>query len=176
MKRGLTHVYYGDGKGKTTAALGLGMRAWGCGLQVVLVQFLKDFSTGELNALAQLPGFTVLRGKAKGKLFLKDMSEEERSTTASIHEENLRQALSLVDENQCDLLILDEALDAYQLGLLGEGMFRPLIEDKPEALELVITGHAPVDWVLQRADYVTQMVKKKHPYDKGMSARRGIEF
>ncbi len=176
MKQGLTHVYYGNGKGKTTAALGLGMRAWGCGLQVVLVQFLKDFSTGELKALAQLPGFTVLRGKAKGKLFSRDMSEEEKAATTFIHEANLKQALSLVNTGKCDLLILDEAFDAYQLGLLGDAILRPLIEEKPGELELVITGHAPVEWVLNRADYVTEMVKQKHPYDRGIGARRGIEF
>ena len=176
MQRGFTHVYCGDGKGKTTAALGLGMRAWGCGLKVVLVQFLKDFPTGELIALEQLKGFTVLRGKASGKLFTKDMSEEDKVATKAIHDENLARAISLVEDGTCDLLILDEALDAYALGLLTELPFQELVREKPANLELVITGHAPIDWINANADYVTEMKKRKHPYDIGIHARKGIEF
>lgn len=176
MKQGLTHVYYGDGKGKTTAALGLGMRAWGCGFNVVLVQFLKDFPTGELTALKKLNGFLVLRGKAAGKLFSKDMSEEDKLLTKAIHDANLERAISLVNESKCDLLVLDEVLDACQLGLLEEAPFRSLLCDKPQGLELVITGHAAAGWVLEHADYITEMVKRKHPYERGVSARKGIEF
>ena len=176
MKQGLTHVYYGGGKGKTTAALGLGLRAWGAGLQVVLVQFLKDFPTGELKALEALNSFTVLRGKAAGKLFSKDMGEEEKRSTKAIHDANLEQALSLIQDGKCDLLILDEVLDACKLGLLEEAPFKALICDKPQGLELVITGHTPLNWVLEHADYATEMVKRKHPYDKGVPARKGIEF
>lgn len=172
----MTHVYYGDGKGKTTAALGLGLRACGSGLQVILVQFLKDFPTGELKALEALDGFTVLRGKAAGKLFSKDMNEEEKRLTKAIHDANLEQAISLINGGKCDLLILDEALDAFALGLLEEAPFQKLVCEKPEKLELVITGHTPLDWVLEHADYVTEMVKRKHPYDKGVPGRKGIEF
>lgn len=176
MKQGLTHVYYGDGKGKTTAALGLGLRAWGSGLQVVLVQFLKDFPTSELKALETLSGFTLLRGKAAGKLFSRDMSAEEKRLTKAIHDANLEQAVSLINGGKCDLLILDEVLDACKLGLLEEAPFKALISEKPQGLELVITGHAAQSWVLEHADYVTEMVKRKHPYDKGVPARKGIEF
>ncbi len=176
MKQGLTHVYYGDGKGKTTAALGLGLRAWGSRRNVVLVQFLKDFPTGELKALEALNGFTVLRGKAVGKLFSRDMSTEEKSLTKAIHDTNLQRAVSLVADGKCDLLILDEALDAFQLGLLEEAPFKTLVCKKPEYLELVITGHTAVDWILEHADYITEMVKRKHPYERGVPARKGIEF
>ncbi|HWR24534.1 MAG TPA: cob(I)yrinic acid a,c-diamide adenosyltransferase [Feifaniaceae bacterium] len=176
MKRGLTHVYYGDGKGKTTAALGLGLRAWGAGLRVVLVQFLKDFPTGELKALEALEGFAVLRGKAPGKLFSRDMSGEEKRLTKAVHDANLERAAALVNEGKCDLLILDEALDALRLGLLEETVFRRLVCEKPEGLELVVTGHAAEGWVLEHADYVTELIKRKHPYDKGVPARKGIEF
>ena len=176
MKQGLTHVYYGDGKGKTTAALGLGLRAWGSGLQVVLVQFLKDFPTSELKALEALEGFSVLRGKAAGKLFSRDMSGEEKQLTKAIHDANLEQAISLINGGKCDLLILDEVLDAYKLGLLEETPFQKLVCEKPEKLELIITGHGVESWVLENADYVTEMVKRRHPYDKGIPARKGIEF
>mgnify|MGYP004731913227 FL=1 len=89
---------------------------------------------------------------------------------------NLQKAKKLVESGECDLLILDEALDAYELGLLDEATFRSMVMDKPEGLELVITGHRPIDWVLKRADYITEMVKPRHPYDAGIRARKGIEF
>jgi len=175
MQNGLIHVYYGDGKGKTTAALGLGLRACGCGGQVTLVQFLKDRDTSELAALALLPGFTVLRGKA-GTMFAKDMTKEELAATKAIHDANLSAALALAEEGKCNLLILDEVLDAYALGLLDEALLRRAVYEKPAGLELALTGHAPADWLLAAADYVTEMVKRKHPYDEGVRARKGIEF
>lgn len=174
-KKGLTHVYYGLGKGKTTAALGLALRASGCGMQVVIVQFLKNMPCGELSQLVLLPNITVLRGKV-GKTFVCAMDEGLKKATKEIHDNNLQQAVSLAQNGQCDLLILDEALDAYQLGLLDEVIFSDLIHNKPPALELVITGHKPTDWVIEHADYVTEMVKHKHPYELGIKARRGIEF
>jgi cob(I)alamin adenosyltransferase len=104
------------------------------------------------------------------------MSEEEKRETKRIHDANLSEALSLVEDGNCELLMLDEALDAYQLGLLDEALLKQIILHKPEALELVITGHTPTDWIMERADYITEMVKHKHPYDQGIHARRGIEF
>jgi cob(I)alamin adenosyltransferase len=174
-KKGLTHLYYGSGKGKTTAALGLALRASGAGLRVVIVQFLKDRPCGELTQLALLPNITVLRGKA-GKAFIRGLDEAEREATREIQNANLQRARVLVQRGQCDLLILDEALDACQLGLLDEPILADLICHKPAALELVVTGHRPVDWLIEQADYVTEMVKHKHPYDVGIKARRGIEF
>jgi cob(I)alamin adenosyltransferase len=175
MSTGLIHVYYGNGKGKTTAALGLALRASGCDKKVVLVQFLKDSNTGELQPLCRLPGVTVLRGTAAAK-FVRDMTDDELEETKRIQNGNLAEALKLVAGGGCDLLILDEAMDAYQLGLLDETVFLSLIRQKPENLELVITGHKPEPAVLEAADYVTEMVKIKHPYDKGIMGRRGVEF
>lgn len=172
---GLIHVYYGNGKGKTTAALGLALRASGCGKKVVVLQFLKDMKCGELSQLALLPNTVVLRGKA-GAPFTFSMTQEEKDATKVIHDDNLRQALALVGSGECDMLVLDEALDAYQLGLLDEVLLTELIRSKPPALELVITGHSPTDWIVDAADYVTEMVKVKHPYDRGIMARRGVEF
>jgi cob(I)alamin adenosyltransferase len=172
---GLIHVYYGYGKGKTTAALGLALRASGCGKKVVIVQFLKDIPSGELGQLDDLSNVRVIRGKA-GKMFVCDMNDEDKTATKDKHDENLKLALADVESGGCDLLILDEALDAYQLGLLDERVFSDLILQKPPALELVITGHYPIGWILEKADYVTEMVKHKHPYDRGIKARKGIEF
>ena len=173
---GLTHIYFGNGKGKTTAALGLALRAAGCGQSVVIVQFLKDLKSGELNSLALLPNVTILRGKASGRTFVFEMSDEQKAETKTIHDNNLKNALELQRNGQCDLLVLDEALDAYALGVLDDGLFEALLDNKPDALELVITGHKPDEKLMERADYVTEMVKRKHPYDRGVTARRGVEF
>ncbi|MCL2200556.1 MAG: cob(I)yrinic acid a,c-diamide adenosyltransferase [Oscillospiraceae bacterium] len=174
--RGLTHIYYGNGKGKTTAALGLAMRASGCGKKVVIVQFLKDWKCGEQESLALLQNITVFGNKASGGGFVKDMTAEGKLALTANHNDNLKAARNLVEQGGCDLLILDEAIDAYQLGVLDAALFEDILENKPEQLELIITGHMPDEKLLEHADYVTQMLKHKHPYDKGIMARRGIEF
>ena len=168
----MIHVYYGNGKGKTTAALGLLLRAAGCGVKCVLVQFLKDWRCGELVSLAGLENVTVLRGKAGTASFSNKMTDEELAATRELHNENLRAALA----QDCGLLVLDELIDAVQLGLIDEDLVRGLLAAPPEGLEIVITGHGEVDWILERADYITEMVKRRHPYDKGVAARRGVEF
>ncbi|NLA85734.1 MAG: cob(I)yrinic acid a,c-diamide adenosyltransferase [Clostridiales bacterium] len=175
MSNGLIHVYYGYGKGKTTAALGLALRASGGGRRVVIVQFLKESNTSELSNLKLLPNITVFRGTA-AKCFVSDMTPQQQEATKRIQDANLTKALEAVTSGTCDLLILDEALDAYQLDLLDSSLFLDLIFNKPDALELVITGHKPDDQIISRADYVTEMVKIKHPYDRGIQGRRGIEF
>jgi len=173
---GYTHIYYGNGKGKTTAALGLAIRASGCGKKVVVILFLKDWKCGELASLALLPNVTVFYGKSAGSVFVRDMSDEQKAETKAIHDKNLADALDLQRNGKCDLLVLDEATDAYQLGVLAPELFAPLLDDKPAPLELVITGHSPDGWMLDKADYVTEMVKHKHPYDKGVTARIGVEY
>lgn len=175
MDQGLVHFYYGDGKGKTTAALGLALRALGCGRRVVLVQFLKNTPCGELIALQYHENVTVLRGKA-GAHFTFAMTEDERRQTKAIHEENFVQAMARVQSGTCDLLILDEVTDALQTGLLDESLLRAAVCEKSHGLELVLTGHRPIDWIVEAADYVTEMKKHKHPFDCGVPAREGVEF
>ena len=175
-EKGLIHFYYGSGKGKTTAALGLALRAAGCGQNVVVVQLLKDWKCGELNAFSHLPNVTVLRGKSSGGVFVRDMSDDEKAETTAIHNENLKKAMELQKIGQCELLVLDEAADALRLGVLDADLFKELLENKPDRLELVITGHSSDEWLVSKADYVTEMVKHKHPYDNGVPARKGIEF
>ncbi len=175
MSKGLIHLYYGYGKGKTTAALGLALRAAGSGKKVVIVQFLKETNTSELKSFASIPNVTILRGTA-AKGFVRDMTSDQREETKRIQNENLRSALDAVAAGSCDLLILDEALDAYQLGMLEPGLFWDTVRNKPEELELVVTGHKPDQQLIEAADYVTEMTKVKHPYDNGVFARKGIEF
>jgi len=173
---GFIHVYYGDGKGKTTAALGLALRAAGCGKKVVVVQFLKGWVCGEHKSISQLQNISLFCGKPASGKFIADMSVDERLETKASQDGALRGALKLINTGLCDILILDEMIDAHRLGVLDTEMTESLIYDKPKFLELVITGHKPDDRLLRQADYVTEMIKRKHPYDDGVSARHGIEF
>ena len=170
MDKGLVHLYYGEGKGKTTAAMGLALRALGQGLRVIVVQFLKCGTSGELEPLRQL-GAAVYSGKA-GTKFSFRMTGEEKTETAAMHDRMLRQALA----EDCDLLILDELCAARQTGLVDEMLAKQAVLDCPEGRETVITGRRPEDWMLEAADYVTEMRCHRHPYEQGIAARRGIEF
>ena len=175
-ENGLVHIYFGDGKGKTTAALGLALRAAGCGKNVVVVQFLKNWKCGEHSSISQLSNITLLRGIPASGKFIHEMSEDEMRETKVSQDECLKKALKLVESGQCDMLVLDEVVDAHKLEVLDDEMFRSLVSNKPDALELVITGHNPDAFLLEHADYITEMLKHKHPYDEGVSARRGVEF
>lgn len=168
--KGLIHLYWGNGKGKTTAAMGLALRALGAGRRVVVVQFLKGSETGEVPLLRWL-GATVLRGKAAQK-FVFQMNEEERAENRRLQTENLRAALAL----PADLLILDEACAAWQLNMVDRELLRAAVEQRPAAQELVLTGREPAEWMRAAADYSTEMRCHRHPYEKGIAARKGVEF
>ena len=173
--KGYTHVYYGYGKGKTTAAFGLALRAASYGRKVVIVQFLKNKDSGEVLCIEGIPNITVFRGQSTNKFSI-SMNDSEKHCASLIHNSNLAQAVMLVNKDECDMLILDEIIDAYQLNLIDKELFENFIINKPEFLELVITGHNPIKWLIDRADYVSEMVKRKHPYDEGVMARAGIEY
>jgi len=174
--KGLIHVYYGNGKGKTTAALGLAIRAAGCGKQVIIVHFLKSWRCGERESLSQLSNVSLFQSKTPQGKYVSDMNDEEKQQTKISHDENLKKAIDFVKKRQCDVLILDEAIDALNLGVLDADLLHGLIYEKPDFLELIITGHNPDKKLLDYADYVTEMVKHKHPYDDGVDARQGIEY
>ena len=170
----MIHIYCGDGKGKTTAALGLSLRAAGSGMKVVIIQFLKNHKTSELNLLKTIPNITILRGK-EGKTFSFSMTEEEKEKSKQIHSENLQAGITQIKSGNCDMLVLDEAIGAYNLDLIDRQLLQSLIEQKPEHLELVLTGRNPEQWMIDCADYVSEIKKVKHPFDKGIKARIGIE-
>lgn len=171
---GLVHLYTGEGKGKTTAAVGLAVRAAGRGIPVVFLQFMKNRPSGEINVLTKLPGVTVLRGKA-GEGFTFTMTSEEKAESRRIHGENLRRAIELAEAGECGLLVLDEAASALNCGLLEEELLRGFLHRRPPGVEVVLTGRNPPAWLAERADYITEMRKVRHPYDKGVAARPGIE-
>ena len=172
---GLIHLYTGDGKGKTTAALGLLLRAYGRGRRVVLAQFLKGRDTGELHALEKLPDVTVLRHTGDFG-FYKSASEQNKSEIRRRNDAILTEAMRLVNDGLCDLLVLDEICAAYNHGAVDTVLVDRLILHKPTGLELVLTGRNAPPKFMAAADYVTELVKRKHPYDSGIAAREGIEF
>lgn len=173
-KQGLIHLYYGEGKGKTTAALGLTIRASGSGYRVVFVQFLKNQETGELSILNDLPGVTVIRGK-EGSGFSFHMTMEEKEKTKLLHTENLQTAIELAAAGKYDMLVLDEAVGAYARDLIDKELLERFVLNKPDQLELVLTGRNPAQWMIDCADYASEIRKIKHPYDRGIPAREGIE-
>ncbi|MEA4869256.1 MAG: cob(I)yrinic acid a,c-diamide adenosyltransferase [Christensenella sp.] len=169
----MIHIYCGDGKGKTTAALGLIVRHVGSGGRPVLAQFLKSAPTGELEALRALR-VPVYRNELPHGFF-PNMSEEMKRKVADLHNHTLAEVTRLVQSNECTLLVLDELNAALALGLIDRAAVLALLEHHGEA-ELVITGRDPDADLLARADYVTEMKLVKHPYEKGIKARKGIEF
>lgn len=175
MNKGLIHVYCGDGKGKTTAAIGLAVRAAGSGMKVVILQFLKGRMVSELNSLKLIPGITILRNE-EDLGFFNAMSVEDKEKAMSYHNENLKKVFQMVEDRECDLVILDEICAAYRLGMVDKEIINQLIINKREDLELVLTGREPDELFLEYADYVSEIKKIKHPYDKKINARVGIEL
>ncbi len=170
---GLIHIYGGDGKGKTSAALGLALRAVGAGRRVLFVQFLKNGTSSEMKLLTKLPQIeTAFCPTQHG--FYKNMDEAERAAAREDYEALLQAALARAAE--LDLLILDEAVSACNHQLIAEEELLGFLRHKPAELELVLTGRKPSAALLELADYVTEMRKIKHPFDRGVKARKGIEF
>jgi len=171
---GLVHVYWGDGKGKTTAAVGLAVRAAGHGGRVVFSQFLKNGRSGELAALAGLPGVTLCC-EATVEKFTRAMTPGELADTARRCCAQLARAADLCSGG-CSLLVLDEVLDACSLRLVGLDQLTDFLDSRPAGLEVVLTGHCLPPEVAARAGYITRMVKERHPYDSGVAARKGVEY
>ncbi|MFW6163300.1 MAG: cob(I)yrinic acid a,c-diamide adenosyltransferase [Planctomycetota bacterium] len=170
--RGCVQVYTGDGKGKTTAALGLALRAAGAGLRVFIAQFAKGRHTAELDALERFRDLIEIRQYGTGR-FLRGEPTAEDIEAARRGLAETRQAI--LSEN-FSLVILDEGNAAAHLGLLSPSDLVALIDARPEAVELVFTGRDAPAEVIERADLVTEMRAVKHYFADGMQARRGIEF
>lgn len=173
-ENGLVHVYCGDGKGKTTAALGLCVRAAGAGYTVVVAQFLKTRDTGELEMLKKL-GVTILRVDGEYG-FTWQLTSEDKEKMVEEHNRIFCKAVELCSAGTKTLLVLDELAAAFGCGLVDTQLVLNALQNRPEALELVITGRNPAPELLELADYVTEMRKVRHPMDKGIIARKGIEF
>ncbi len=166
----MLHIYCGDGKGKTTAAVGLAVRMAGYGKCVLFMQFLKGSQTGEKVMLEKCDNVTVLRCNAC-KFFI-NMTDEEKQKITQKHNDNLKYALDNMSEY--DLIVLDEVLDAIDCGVADVDNVKEIVSNYNG--ELVLTGRKADKWLIERADYITEMKKIKHPYDDGMMAREGVEY
>jgi cob(I)alamin adenosyltransferase len=173
LEQGLIQVYTGDGKGKTTAALGLALRASGHGLRVEIVQFLKGWpGYGELAGVTQLPTVAIHPFGRSGWI---DPAQPEPEDYARASRA-LDYAREVVTSGQADIVVLDEIDVALDYGLLELEQVLALLDSKPSAVELILTGRNAHPEIVKRADLVTEMRKVKHPYDRGLGARKGIEF
>ncbi len=170
------HVYTGDGKGKTTAAMGLALRCLGHGRRVLIAQFLKDGRSGELASLARLPGAVVWKGAPVSKFTFR-MTPGERARTAAEQTEQARRLTAEIGRCGFDMVVLDELGEAVHLGLVEDAVARELIDAALSVAETVATGRDVPDWMLARADYVSRIAAERHPYQtEGLRARQGVEW
>jgi cob(I)alamin adenosyltransferase len=176
---GQVQAFYGNGKGKTTSALGTAARALGNGYRVHLIQFMKNGASsleeqtpGEISSLSKFDGFSFKRFGA-GDWYIRGKNDLEHRKIVDEAFNYLKQSLN----EDYDIIIADEILYAVQLGLLEEERVIDLIKNKPKTKELILTGsHVPFPKIFALCDLVTEVKKIKHPYDSGIQARRGIEY
>ena len=165
----MLHLYWGNGKGKTTAAMGLALRALGHGRRVVIVQFLKDGTSGEIAPL-RAAGAAVYACPNAKFTWLMDEADKAAAREASAR------ALGRVLAEPFDLLVLDEACAALKSGILDEALLRRAVAFAKSGREVVLTGRDPAPWLQEAADYSTEMRAHRHPYADGVAAREGVEY
>jgi cob(I)alamin adenosyltransferase len=172
LKVGLVHVYTGDGKGKTTAALGLALRACGHGLKVYMIQFMKgNIDYGELKAAELLPNLMIVQFGRPSFVDRENPAKED----IAFAQQALEHAKEIIQKAEHDVVILDELNMAIDFKLIDLEDVLNLVNSKPKNMEIIITGRNAHEKIIEKADYVTNMEEVKHPYDKGMAARNGIE-
>lgn len=171
---GLVHIYHGDGKGKTTSAMGLCCRAAGAGMRVLIYQFMKDGSGNERKVLEAFPNVTFANEEREVR-FSFHMSRKQKEQEKERYRTEILQVFEMARRESYDVLLMDEILYAISLSLLEEELLTAFLDHKPEGLEVILTGQNPSERIKDRADYVSRIVKEKHPYDSGISAREGIE-
>lgn len=171
---GLVHIYCGNGKGKTTAAIGLTVRCAGRNNKVLFVQFLKSKDTGELKSFAKFPHIEVLRGK-ESKKFTFQMNAEEKAILSNEHKELFFRALDMLKMGEYSLVVFDEIVGACALKVFEEKLLVDFLKNRPSNLEVVLTGRNPSTELLELSDYVSEINPIKHPMTKGIGARDGIE-
>lgn len=174
--RGCVHIYCGDGKGKTSAAVGLAVRAAGRGRRVLITRFLKNDDSGEVAVLASIEGIDVMPCE-KDFGFFSRMSEAEKEQAGRHYRQMFGQACRMAEKGCCDVLILDEMMAACNYNLVPEAQVTDWIaHHRPLGMELVLTGRNPSERLMELADYISVVQMEKHPFQKGLPARRGIEY
>jgi len=172
-RKGLIHIYTGDGKGKTTASLGLAVRAAGSGMKVRMLQFLKSYGSSEHNV--KIDNLTVETVEEKVK-FVFNMTDEEKEENRLRNERRFKEVVEECKNDGTGLLVLDEIIGAVFMEQISEELIVDFLKNKPENLEVVMTGRDAPESFVELADYVSEIRKVKHPFDKGEMARKGIEF
>lgn len=175
----MIQLYTGEGKGKTTAAVGLAVRAAGTGLSVLFTQFMKGNDSGELSGLSCIPKIRICRSP-KNFGFYHKMTPEDKKEITQIHNGILQEALKSLQEDSCQVVILDEITYPVTWGLVDMILLQKVLEQsstkQDKFPELILTGRNPHQKLINCADYITQMNAQRHPYEQGIGARRGIEF
>lgn len=172
--RGLVIVFTGNGKGKTTAALGMALRAWGQGMKILVLQFIKGGRVyGELLASGKLEGLEI---RPLGEGFVKGSDERDAAHHRQAAEKALEEARHQITSGRWDMVILDEIIYAVGFKLLREEDLLEVVALKPPGLHLVLTGRNAPQSLIDRADLVTEMREIKHPYGQGVKAQKGVEF
>ncbi len=169
----MIHLYYGQGKGKTTAACGLVLRASGSGMKVLFSQFFKNGSSSEIKGMSRLENVDVMIPSLNYGRF-KTMSDEQKREISDDYHEFLKSVKEKAGEYE--LIVLDEIVSAYKYGVVGHDTLMEFLKEQGHEREIVLTGRDPAPELLEIADYATEMRKEKHPFDKGIKARKGIEF
>ena len=168
----LVHIYTGNGKGKTTAAIGLGMRAAGHGLTVHMIQFMKGRRYGEINTIEKTPNFTV-------KQFGRDefvSKKKPEQIDIDYAQQGLAHAQKIISEGKYDIVILDEINVALDFNLIPLNTVIELITSKPDHVELILTGRYAPPELVKHADLVSEICEIKHPYTNGVQSRKGIDW
>ena len=179
LKKGLVQIYTGDGKGKTTAAFGLALRAAGQGNKVLIYQFLKPPSLDIGERFALQLGAVRIRTEALDTPWNMSKSFEDEKAVARMQaaiSEALERIAQMAEKRFYDVLILDEIIFCLSKGLAKLQDIKNIIDRRDPVVEIVMTGRGATKELIEMADLVTEMKNIKHPFDKGLSARRGIEF
>lgn len=174
METGCVHIYCGTGKGKTTTGMGLCTRAAGFGYKVLIYQFMKNNKTSERKILEQVPNITFVDGLESEK-FSFQMTEEEKEERRKYYLEQFRRVTERAEKEGYQVLFMDELIYTIGAGLFEERVLVDYLKNKPEHLEVILTGQNPGQDVIALADYVSEIQKVKHPFDRGQKSRMGIE-
>ncbi len=181
----MIHLYSGDGKGKTSIVTGMAMRMAGAGKEVIFAQFMKGNESSEIKIFSEIPRMTVLKVE-KNFGFYKDMTESEKAEITGCHNEILRKIYNRIKESagkninrnlEPDLLVvMDEITYPCRWNLIDEMLLLQILRELPENVELAMTGRNPQDYMIECSDYWSDVEKRKHPYDRGIKARQGVEY
>jgi cob(I)alamin adenosyltransferase len=173
LKKGYVHIYTGNGKGKTTAALGLALRAAGAGLKTYIAQFMKVYPYSELNSLKLLSDYIIIEQFCGDEFVYKRQLPDENEIKKAVN--GLNKAKTMMKSDEYDLIILDEVLVSIYFKLLTVEQLIEIINEKPVNVELILTGRYCPEILYEKADLITEMKEIKHYYSKGITSRKGIE-